>query len=66
MSQKICIKMQSISVISDITKVADFQRKNDDDSKSHWVCYMIYIFFGSSLGKVQLGQVSSFNYLVYV
>ena len=44
--------MQSISVFLDITKVADFRWKNADDSRTQGVCHVIYIFFGSSLGKV--------------
>ena len=44
--------MQSISVFFDKTKVADFQQKNIDISRTQGVCRMIYIFFISSLGKV--------------
>ena len=50
--------MQSISVFFDVTKVADFSLKNADISRTQGVCHMIYIIFGSSLGKVQLCQVS--------
>ena len=32
-------------------KVADFQWKNADISKTQGVCHMIYIFFGYSVGK---------------
>ena len=39
-------------VIPDITKVADFQWKNDDVSRTQEVCYVIDMFFGSSSGKV--------------
>ena len=42
-----------------ITKTADFRLKNADVSRTHGVCYMIYRFFGSSLDRVQLWQVSS-------
>ena len=35
--------MQSISVILDITKVADFRKKNIDISRTQEVCYVIYI-----------------------
>ena len=48
--KKFCIKMQSISVILDITKAADFQLKNADFTKNQRVCYMNYMCFGSSLG----------------
>ena len=44
--------MQSISVFPDITKVADFRRKNADVNRTQGVCHVIYIFFGSFLGKV--------------
>ena len=50
--------MQSISVFFDVTKVADFSWKNADISRTQGVCHMIYIIFGSSLGKVKLCQVS--------
>ena len=51
--------MQSISAFLDITKFADFQSKNADVSRSQGVCHVTHIFFGSSLGKAQLCQVSS-------
>ena len=44
--------MQCISVFFDIRKVADFWSKNADVSRTQGVCHMIYIFLGSSLGKV--------------
>ena len=44
--------MESMSVLSDITKFSDFCRKNADVSRTQGVCHMIHIFFGSSLGKV--------------
>ena len=44
--------MQSVSVFLDITKFADFWLKNADVSRTQRVYHMIYIFFGSSLGKV--------------
>ena len=44
--------MQSISVFLDMTRACDFPWKNSHD------CHMIYIFFGSCLGKVWLCQVS--------
>ena len=49
---KLCIKMQSIPVFPDITKIADFRWKNADVSRTQGVCHVIHIFFGSSLGKV--------------
>ena len=51
--------MQSIIVASDIAKFADFQWKNADVSRSQGVCYVIHIFYGSSLGKVNFCQVSA-------
>ena len=44
--------MQFISVFLDIAKFADFRWKNADVSRTQGVCHVIYIFFGSSLGKV--------------
>ena len=44
--------MQYLSVILNITKVADFSKKNADVSRTHGVCQMIYTFFGYSLGKL--------------
>ena len=44
--------MQSISVIRDITKFADFQGKNTDVSRTQGVYHVIHICFGSSLGNV--------------
>ena len=44
--------MQYIYVFLDITKIADFQWKNADVSRTQGVCHVIYIFFGLSLGKV--------------
>ena len=48
--------MQSISVLFDIAKFADFRWKNADVSRTQGVCHVIHIFFGLSLGK--LCQVS--------
>ena len=44
--------MQIISVFLDIAKFADFRRKNAAVSITQGVCHVIYIFFGSSLGKM--------------
>ena len=44
--------MQSLSVSLDITKSADFRRKNTDVGRNQEVCHVIYVFFGSSLAKV--------------
>ena len=41
-----------ISVFSDIAKFAGFWWKIADVSRTQGVCCTIYIFFGSSLGKV--------------
>ena len=51
--------MQSIFVFPDVTNVADFRGKSADVSRTQGVCHAIYIFLGSSLGKVQLCQISS-------
>ena len=51
--------MQSMLVIPDILKFVDFRLKKADVSRTQVVCHVIYVFFGSSLGKVQLCQVSS-------
>ena len=37
--------MQSLSVFIDITKVADFWRKNTDVRRTQGVCHRIYIFY---------------------
>ena len=58
-NQKLCIKIQSISLFLVIEKLADFRGKNTDVRINHGVCHAIYIFFVFSLGKVQLCQVSS-------
>ena len=44
--------MQSMSVLLDIVKFADFWRKNADVSRTQEVCHVIHIFSGSFLGKV--------------
>ena len=51
--------MQFISVFPDITKAAGSRWKNADISRTQKLCHVIYIFFGSSLGKLLLRQVSS-------
>ena len=33
-------------------QVVDLQLKDADISRTHELCHVIYIFFGSSLGKV--------------
>ena len=40
-------------------KISQFSVKNADVSRSQGVFHMIYIFFGSSVGKVYMCQVSS-------
>ena len=49
---KIIIKIQAISVFLGVTKVADFWWKNPNVNSNQGVCHLIFIFFGSSLGKV--------------
>ena len=51
--------MQSRSVFLDIATFRDLWYKNDDASRTQVVCHVIHLFFGSSLGKVLLCQVSS-------
>ena len=51
--------MQSISVFFDIGKLVEFRRKTADVSRTQGVCHVIQVLFGSSLGKVQLCQISS-------
>ena len=47
--------MQSVYVFIFITKIADFQCKNVDVSRTHELRQVIYLyFFKSFLGKVQL------------
>ena len=43
--------MHSISVFFDITKFTDFWWKNADVSRIKAVCHVVYLLFGSSLGK---------------
>ena len=49
---ELCIKRQSIPVFPDIIKIADFRWKNADVSRTQVVFHVIYVLFGSSLGKV--------------
>ena len=44
--------MESIYVLLYITKVADSSENNGDIDRTQAVCHVIYVFFGSSLGKV--------------
>ena len=44
--------MQSIPVFPCILKTADFWRENADVSRMQGMCHVIYVLFGSSLGKV--------------
>ena len=44
--------MQSIDIFLDITKIADFDWKNADVGRTPGVCHVLYIFIGSTLGKV--------------
>ena len=43
--------MQSIPVFPDVTKIADFQWKNADVSRTQGVCHVTFVFFWSPLGK---------------
>ena len=44
--------MQSISVLFDIIENADSRRKNADVRRVQWLWYVIYMFYGFSLGKI--------------
>ena len=46
------LKMKSLSVFLDITKIADSLSKIADISRTQGLRHVIYIFFRSSLGKV--------------
>ena len=47
-----CIKMQFLFVFPNVRKIANFWWKNADANRNQGVFHVIYIFFGSSLGKV--------------
>ena len=51
--------MQSMSVFLDIAKFAGFWWKGADVSKTERLCHVIHIFFGSTLGKVYMCELSS-------
>ena len=53
--------MQSVLAFLVITKFTDFPWKNDNVSRTQGVCQVIHVFFGCSLGKVQLSQVQSLH-----
>ena len=46
------MKIQSICVFLDVAKFADLRLKNADVSRTQEMYYVIYEFFGYSLGKV--------------
>ena len=48
---KICFKMQSKSVLLDMTKVDNFRWKSADASRTKRM-FDVYLFFGCFLGKV--------------
>ena len=50
--------MYFLSSFSDTTKDVDFRRKVADDSRIQGVCHVNFIFFGYSLVKIKLCQVS--------
>ena len=52
--------MQFLNVFPDLIKIASYCWKNDDVNKIQRIFHVVYIFFESSLGKVELCQVSSF------
>ena len=49
---KLCIKMQFLSVLLNITKIIIFWWRNASLSRTQRSYHMIYKFFGSTLGKV--------------
>ena len=49
--------MQFLSAFRNIIKIANFWWKNADVSRAKGLCCMIHIFFGSSLGKVELYNI---------
>ena len=55
--------MKYLSVFLDITKSTDFRWKNADVSRTQKVCHVIYLFDGSSLGKVQLPRFTIVGYV---
>ena len=46
------VKMQPVPVFPDITKIGYLWWKYADVSKTQGACHVIYVFFGSSFGKV--------------
>ena len=57
----LCIKMWSTSLFLDITKFADFLRKNTDVNIIQGVCHVIHTFLESSLGK---GTCAKFHHCI--
>ena len=55
---EIMFKNAIYTFISWYRKIYWFPVKNADVSRIQGVCHVVYIFFGSSLGKVQQCQVS--------
>ena len=51
-------------VFPDITKVADFWWKYGDFSRTQDVCFVVYVFSGPSLGKIQLCQVCTVQCMI--
>ena len=40
------------TIFLDIAEFADFRRKSADVSRTQGVCHVIYLIFGSPLGKI--------------
>ena len=60
------VKRISVSVFLDITKVADLRWNNTNGSRTQGVFHVIYIFFGSTLGKAcvtDFRKENSFSHL---
>ena len=56
---------KSISFFLDIAKFTDLRWKKSDVHRTQRVCHVIHVLFGSSLGKLQLCQVWSLQYIVW-
>ena len=60
LKEKLRIKIKSLPVFLDITKVAYFRWKNADVSWTQEVCHVIHMFFGCYLGKaLKISQEST-------
>ena len=58
--------MQSISVFPDILKIADFQWKNADVSRTQGVFHVTYVFFGSFLDILWVPSFINVKYVSHI